>query len=489
MLNNLSLNLKSSIVFLLVSAFVVLNGLFFLKGFYLFLLAPIALLLVYAALFKFETLFLIVVFCAPLSLNLEELIGRGGLYLPTEPLLFGLSLIIVFKSILKGIIPYKVFYHPITLVLGLHVIWILITSFTSELPLVSFKYLISRLWFLIPMILFGSHFFLKDSKNFIWFNWVFLGALSLVVGYTLIHHAINGFSEESGHWVMSPFFKDHTSYGAVLALVFPICFGLYSINAHNNLARFLAICLIGLIGFGIVFSYTRAAWITVFGSSVLFAIIIFKIQFRYILIPLVLAGLWVFVNLDKITMEMERNKVEHTTENLSERLQSASNISTDASNLERLNRWNCAIEMYKRRPVFGWGPGTYAFVYAPFQAEKDLTIISTNFGDGGNAHSEYLGPLSESGLPGMLIMILIVLSIFYYGFSLYVKLEVGNEKTMLLFTLLGLSTYFVHGILNNYLDVDKVAVPLWGMVAYIVALDVRYGNQKENRSLLSKLIR
>ena len=28
---------------------------------------------------------------------------------------------------------------------------------------------------------------------------------------------------------------------------------------------------------------------------------------------------------------------------------------------------------------------------------KDLTIISTNFGDGGNAHSEYLSPLAEQG--------------------------------------------------------------------------------------------
>ena len=35
----------------------------------------------------------------------------------------------------------------------------------------------------------------------------------------------------------------------------------------------------------------------------------------------------------------------------------------------------------------------------PFQDASDLTIISTNFGDGGNAHSEYLGPLSEQGIP------------------------------------------------------------------------------------------
>ena len=35
-----------------------------------------------------------------------------------------------------------------------------------------------------------------------------------------------------------------------------------------------------------------------------------------------------------------------------------------------------AIELFIKRPFFGWGPGTYAFVYAPFQKSKDLTIIA-----------------------------------------------------------------------------------------------------------------
>ena len=87
------------------------------------------------------------------------------------------------------------------------------------------------------------------------------------------------------------------------------------------------------------------------------------------------------------TMHNQKNDAEHTTEKFSERIESMSNISSDASNLERLNRWNCALELFYKRPFFGWGPGTYSFVYAPFQSSKNLTIISTNFGDGGNAHN------------------------------------------------------------------------------------------------------
>src|SRR5690625_5696182 len=42
-----------------------------------------------------------------------------------------------------------------------------------------------------------------------------------------------------------------------------------------------------------------------------------------------------------------------------EHLESISNVSTDASNLERINRWNSAVAMWQERPFVGWGPGTY----------------------------------------------------------------------------------------------------------------------------------
>jgi len=58
------------------------------------------------------------------------------------------------------------------------------------------------------------------------------------------------------------------------------------------------------------------------------------------------------------------------------------------------------IQDVQRTPVFGFGPGTYQFEYGPYQHSTEKTLISTNFGDRGNAHSEYIGPLAEEGLPG-----------------------------------------------------------------------------------------
>jgi O-antigen ligase len=130
------------------------------------------------------------------------------------------------------------------------------------------------------------------------------------------------------------------------------------------------------------------------------------------------------------------------------------------------------MEMFNRRPVVGWGPGTYQFVYAPFQQAKDRTIISTNNGDGGNAHSEYLGPLAEQGVPGMLLFVSIFIYTIILGFKLFYAAREKEHRIIILSVFLGLITYFVHGTLNNYLDTDKASVPFWGFIGILVAMDL-----------------
>ena len=135
--------------------------------------------------------------------------------------------------------------------------------------------------------------------------------------------------------------------------------------------------------------------------------------------------------------------------------------------------------MFEDRPVFGWGPGTYQFVYAPFQRSKEKTIISTNLGDKGTAHSEYLGPLSEEGLLGSLLVLLLAGFVIYTGIKVYTKAKDVEVKFLSLMTLLGLITYFVHGFLNNFLSTDKLSVPFWGFIAVLVALDVFHSDSKK----------
>jgi O-antigen ligase len=109
---------------------------------------------------------------------------------------------------------------------------------------------------------------------------------------------------------------------------------------------------------------------------------------------------------------------------------------------------------------------------------REKTIISTNSGDLGNAHSEYFGPLSESGLLGMLTFLFIVIATFIIGLRVYKRAQSKTVKYISIGTIIGLTTYFTHGVLNNFLDTDKLSVPFWGFLAIIVAIDL-YHSKKQ----------
>jgi len=454
--------------------FIIANAYLTYKGNLILNVIPFALIVVYIALFKFDVLFMLLVFFTPLSINIEEFTnGAIGLFLPTEPILFGMLLIIIFNSFFKNIFDKSIVLHPISIVIILQLLWIFMTALSSELPLVSFKFLLTKLWFFIPIYFYGVLFFKKNDNRISLFIWLFISSMTIVIFYTLINHAMYGFDEETGHWVMSPFFKDHTSYGAILALCYPLIIGLYKTNKSPISKAFLIFLLI-LFAFAIIMSYTRAAWLSLFGAFLVYLLIKFKVKFKYLAFLGFIGIIYIAVNWVEIGHALEKNRAEHATENLDERLESMANVTSDASNLERINRWTAAYDLWSERPILGWGPGTYAMVYGPKQRAQNLTIISTSSGNRGNAHSEYLGPLAEQGILGMLLMFILVGLIIYYGITVYLKLpDDSMHKTLVLMVTLGLITYFAHGFLNNYLDTDKATVPVWGLTAYIVMLDLR----------------
>lgn len=422
-----------------------------------------------------DTVLLIITFLTPLAVNISDMEMGLGVSLPTEPLMFGVLLVFIANLIFENKYDKQLANHPISYVIYLSLLWMLFTTLTSELPVVSLKYFLSRLWFVIPFYFLATLVFSK-KENIRKFLWLYLSALVIVIGYTIAMHSQYGFEEDAGHWVMSPFYNDHTAYGAALAMFFPVVVGFIFYPKANRTSRFIAFVVFLILVIAIILSYSRAAWISVLVAAAVFLAVILKIRFYWIAIVTAVLLSVLIIFQQQIIDRLEKNK-QDSSANFVEHIQSIYNISSDASNLERINRWQAAIRMFDDRPMLGWGPGTYQFVYAPFQLSKEKTIISTNLGDKGNAHSEYLGPLAEMGFPGMLIVLLLLIVVIFQGLKVY---KYGNREVKFLSMMLtlGLVTYFAHGILNNFLDTDKLSVPFWGFIAGIVALDIYHSNQK-----------
>ena len=460
--------------------FIIINTLFVYNEVYLFTLSPLVLLLVLALFLTLDKLLLALVFLVPLSIPLSELVPGLpiDMFLPTEPLLAGILLLFVVKILLNNTLPATIWRHPISISIYLYLGWMLVTSMTSSMPLVSIKYLVSRMWFIAAFYFLATQLF-QNPKNIRKYITLYAIALTIVVFYALVRHVKYGiFDEKIAHWSANPFYKDHTSYGAMLAFFIPLMIGITLFKGYTprNRVFFGFITLVLFTGF--IFSYSRAAWVSLIGAFGIWILIKLRIKLWIVFSGLAFLTLVFLVVGNLLMRDLKSNKQDSST-NLAEHVQSISNVSTDASNLERLNRWNCAIRMFRDKPIFGWGPGTYMFYYAPYQLSYEKTIISTNEGNMGNAHSEYLGPLSEQGVLGPFMFVLIIITTMVTGIRAIYRTTNKEVKVLGLAAIVGLWTYYFHGVLNNFLDTDKASVPFWGFTALMVAVDVYYQNRPE----------
>ena len=462
-----------------IAAIVVAIGLYFTikKDTYLAFALPavVGVLLLYV--FSFDKVLLFVAFITPLSITLERLAGGLAVSLPSEPLLAGILVMFIAKLAQKQGVDKKISRHPISIVIYIMFAWMVITMITSEMPVVSIKFIVSRLWFIVPAYFLCAELF-KNPKNINRFVWLYIAGLIIVVIYTIINHASYGFDGDTAHWVMTPFYNDHTAYGAALAVYIILCAAYLFMPNMSKIKRLTVLVVLLILIGAIILSFCRASWISLIAALGVLVLVLLKIKFKYVaLVAAILIGLF-FTFQQQIFDSLSKND-QDASGNVVENIQSMTNITTDASNLERINRWNSAIRMFKERPLVGWGPGTYQFLYAPYQESRNKTIISTSQGDMGNAHSEYIGTLAEQGVPGSLIVVSLVIVFMYSGLMTYRRAKNKESKVLVLAATLALLGYYVHGTLNNFLDTDKLAVPIWSCMAIITAIDCFHAD-KEN---------
>ncbi|MCX8080157.1 MAG: O-antigen ligase family protein [Bacteroidia bacterium] len=448
--------------------------------FYAYQLLPFLLIGAYVFIYHWEYLMLFLSFITPLSISLKDLNLTEGanLSLPSEPIMAAFTLMYLIHSFIgKSDIEKNFSRHPMTILIILQTIWIFITALTSVDFIVSVKFFIARLWFVVSCYFIVFYLF-KNRGMILPFIISYLLSLLVVCIYTIYHHATYGFDHKSADWVMSPFYNDHTAYGAALGIFLPFAFAMIFFRKFNPFVRLIFVFVFVFMLFALVLSYARAAWLSLAVAFLVFITWLLRIRFFPLLFGFISVLIVVFAFQEELLYLAGKNTTD-AEEGLWNNVKSISNISSDASNLERLNRWSCAVRMWADKPFLGWGPGTYMFNYASYQLSKEKTIISTNFGTNGNAHSEYLGPLVEQGILGLIFMLVMLFMITYYGYKIFYNEKNPDDKVFFAGIFLGLFSYFIHGFINNFLDTDKLSLPFWAFVCLIVIFDLKQKNNEK----------
>ena len=82
----------------------------------------------------------------------------------------------------------------------------------------------------------------------------------------------------------------------------------------------------------------------------------------------------------------------------------------------------------------------------------------------------------------MLSVLLIIGTTVYTGLRVYFLSRKKSIRILSLAVMVGLFSYYIHGLLNNFLDTDKISALFWGYTAMIVAMDVYHRKREEEET-------
>lgn len=411
--------------------------------------------------------------------SIEYRIGQHAIELPTEPLMILLIFLLGLWMYLEGMSLKRIWKHPMVWISFLWCMWMAIGISTAWDHTITLKYVVVSFTHWI-LFFFGFLVFFDDGTKWVekWFNFYSISLLVVLV-YAWYTFSSYNFRMDTSVLVARPFYFDH----ALLSSCLSILLGIYGAKTFlefrsKSTRSYPYLFIFILLMLGVILSFSRAAWVSLFLSSALITWIVFFKRYRVKTVIASLIGFVVLIMIVSRSVNSEQKSLSRSnTGNWLEHISSIANVQNNVSNLERMNRWRCAYRMFLDRPFLGFGAGSFPKAFLPYQKQEEMTRISVTTpgphppGRGGSAHSEYLRAMAEMGLPGFLLFLGIVLSTFYTGLRIYFTSAHSSHRIYALGIIFGLSTFFIHGMFNNFLHQGKLAILFWSSLMVLVLLD------------------
>ncbi len=446
------------------------------EAYFLFGLPFLALML-YWCLVDFKSIFFLLFACIPISMEFD-LPGGFGTDLPTEPLIVGLMLV----TVLYGLRHLRVlngafFRHPITIVLGVHLTWMVATAMTSSNFTTSLKFCLAKSWYVITFYFLAAK-ILKEEKDIkTFFYAVFVPLIAIVIS-VIVRHSAKGFSFIDINSCVGPFFRNHVSYASVMALFFPFVWLAVGWYKRWSTRWWLLVLGIVILLVAIQFSYTRAAYV----SLVLALGVYYVIRFRLmkLCIGAVCIGLLVGIpylgyhnNYLAFAPNFDKTVMHERFDNLVEATYKMEDIST----MERVYRWVAGFQMVQRNPWVGFGPGNFYNFYKSYTVNSFRTYVSDN-PEKSSVHSYYLLTTIEQGIFGGLLFLFLNFFALIQAERIYHETLDLNRRRLLLMFILSFVIIQAVLIINDMVEPDKVGSFFFVCLAIIVNEDLRNKREK-----------
>lgn len=467
--------------------FGILSGLFtgavslsFLTENYFLIILPFAVLFFYAGWQNKEVAFYLLLFTLPFSFE-YHFSPALATDIPDEALMLLVTFIFfAYWLYYPAALTRKTLTHPLLILLVFGFVWMLIAVIFSTYPLISLKFLLAKTWYmgafvLAPLLLF------KRKEMIAAASVVLTAAMMLVAVITLLRHEEHGFSFATINDVVFPFFRNHVNYSAMLVCVIPVLFAFFGLACKTKqklaIVFFIIVALVALF-----FSYSRGAWLALLTGIPSYWLIKKKlIVAAYIatVVFLIAALFWLKENdrylkyaPDFNTTIFHKDFREHLV---------ATYTLKDVSTEERFYRWIAGVRMIKDNWLTGYGPNTFYDNYKRYAVPAFKTWVSDNK-DHSTVHNYFLITAIGQGIPGVLLLLILLGAMLWYSQKLYHRIKEPFYKTAALTTGVIVIMVIVVNFLSDLIETDKIGSIFFLCLAVLIVTDtstnpLKSGNQ------------
>ncbi len=429
---------------------------------------PLVFLAAYFVIIDFKWVYLLFFFILPFTMEFYFSNGMG-LDIPGELLLLLLTGIsIVFALSKFTTLDVSILSNWITKLIVVHLIWILFTSITAQNPVIAVKFLLAKIWYVIPMYFMTLFLVQKKDIKTIVRNLVI--ALSILVVIVMFRHSTTAFDFSTINDAVMPLFRNHVTYASILVVVFPFLVLVLFLQSKGIFRIFLLASIFIFLA-GIFLSYTRAAYVAIFVMPIVYLVVKQRLLKPLIVIGLIpTVGVIGFLVIDDNYLNYSPNYEKTIAHKDFDDIVNATYNGTDISTVERGYRWVAGYNMIKDKPILGFGPGNFYSCYRPYTVRSFETYVSDNPEKSG-IHSYYLMTVVEQGFIGFIILMILVIYSLVYAENLYHKLQDRELKNMLMAVILSMVGVYLILLINDMLESIKVGTLYFFNLALIILIE------------------
>jgi O-antigen ligase len=435
---------------------------------YWLLFIPFGVLLFCAGWQQWQIVIYLLIFSLPWSIE-YSFNSSLATDLPDEPIMWLTTVLLLAHFLFRPSEIFSKTKHPLVALLLCSLTWIIVTVPFSTDWLISLKFLLAKCWYVVAFVFVPLLFFV--SKRTITTTAVlFLVSTLSVTIISIGRHAFYGFTFANINEAVSPFFRNHVNYSAMLVCTVPILISAYQLNKKY---RSIVIAAMIIVLIALFFSYARGAWLALIIGSLSYWLIQKRkllIAFVVIIVLTIISVSWLSTN-DRYLAYAHDYRTTIFHKNFEEHLVATYKLK-DVSTAERFNRWIAGVRMVKDNWLLGYGPNTFYYNYKPYAIPAFKTWVSDNK-EHSTVHNYFLLVLIEQGVPGLLFFLVIVGAMIYYAEKIYHRTEDKFYKVTALACGAMTMMILVVNFLSDLIETDKVGSLFFLCLATLISIDMK----------------